>query len=160
MTIRSRCRPSSSTTARRATRAAILDLASGAIRQIADDKMTAITPTDDLKWAIGRDDTAYSGDVAWGASKSDIYRVNLITGERTLIERGLSRTMGLSPDGKWALYLKGGRVYSYEMASGKQTVIDGGRSFVNAEDDHDYERPVYGVGRLYDRREGAALRPL
>ena len=53
--------------------------------------------------------------------------------------------MGLSPDGKWALYLKGGRVYSYEMTTGKKTMIDGGRSFVNVEDDHDYERPVYGV---------------
>jgi len=151
--------------ARRATRAAILDLASGTLRQIADDKLTAITPTDDLKWALGRDETAYSGDVEWGASKSDIYRVNLTTGERTLIERGLSRTMGMSPDGKWALYLKGGRVYSYEMASGKQTVIDGGRNFVNAEDDHDYERPVYGVAGfttdgkalLYDRYDVWAL---
>ena len=73
--------------------------------------------------------------------------------------------MGLSPDGKWALYLKGGRVYSYEMATGKQTVIDGGRSFVNAEDDHDYERPVYGVAGfttdgkalLYDRYDVWAL---
>ena len=87
------------------------------------------------------------------------------TVERRLIERGLSRTMGLSPDGKWALYLKGGRVYSYEMVSGRQTVIDGGRSFVNAEDDHDYERPVYGVAGfttdgkvlLYDRYDVWAL---
>jgi dipeptidyl aminopeptidase/acylaminoacyl peptidase len=146
--------------ARRATKAAILGVASGALRQIADDKLTSITPTDDLEWAIGRDATPYAGQVEWGASKSDTYRINLTNGERTLIERGLSRTMGLSPNGKWFLYLKGGRVYSYDMASGRQTAIDGGRSFVNAEDDHDYERPVYGVagytadGRsvlLYDR---------
>ncbi len=151
--------------ARRATKAAILDVASGALRQIADDKLTTITPSDDLKWAIGRDDTAYRGDVEWGASKSDMYRVDLTTGERKLIERGLSRTMGLSPDGKWALYLKAGHVYSYEMATGKPTVIDGGRSFVNAEDDHDYEKPVYGVAGfttdekvlLYDRYDVWAL---
>lgn len=146
--------------ARRATKAAILDLGSGALRQIADDRITAVTPADDLQWAIGRDETPYSGQIAWGGSRSDIYRINLTTGERTLIERGLSRTMGVSPDGKWFLYLKGGRVHSYDMASAKSTPIDGGRSFVNAEDDHDYEKPVYGVagftadGRsvlLYDR---------
>ena len=152
--------------ARRATKAAILDVAAGTLRQIADEDMETITPTDDLKWAIGRVDTPYHGQVEWGGSKSDVYRVNLATGERTLIERGLSRTMGLSPDGNWFLYLKGGRVFSYEMASGKKTAIDGGRSFVNAEDDHDYEKPVYGVAGftadgksalLYDRYDVWAL---
>jgi dipeptidyl aminopeptidase/acylaminoacyl peptidase len=151
--------------ARRATKAAILDVASGAIRQIADEQITAITPTEDLKWAIGRDETPYSGEIAWGGSRSDIYRVNLTNGERTLIERGLARTMGVSPDGNWFLYLKGGRVHSYEMATGTSRVIDGGRSFVNAEDDHDYERPVYGVAGftadgkalLYDRFDVWAL---
>jgi dipeptidyl aminopeptidase/acylaminoacyl peptidase len=151
--------------ARRATRAAILEPGSGTLRPIADERITSITPTDDLKWALGRDETPYSGEIAWGGSRGDIYRINLSTGERTLIERGLSRTMGLSPDGKWALYLKGGRVHSYEFASGKSTVIDGGRSFVNAEDDHDYEKPVYGVAGftndgkalLYDRYDVWAL---
>ena len=153
------------TQARRATRAAILDVASGAIRQIADEKITTITATDDLKWAIGRDETPYAGEIAWGGSRSDLYRVDLATGERTLIERGLSRMMGLAPNGKWALYLKGGRVHSYEFASGKKTVIDGGRSFVNVEDDHDYERPVYGTAGfttddkvlVYDRYDVWAL---
>jgi acetyl esterase/lipase len=151
--------------ARRATKAAILDVNAGTVRQIADDQITALTVTDDLKWAIGRDETPYNGQVAWGGSQSDIYRVNLVTGERTLIERGLSRLMGLSPDGRWALYLKGGRVHSFEFASGKKTVIDGGRSFVNVEDDHDYEKPVYGVAGfttddrvlLYDRFDVWAL---
>jgi dipeptidyl aminopeptidase/acylaminoacyl peptidase len=152
--------------AKRATKAAILEVGSGSIRQIVDEELIAITPTDDLKWAIGRVEEPYDGQIAWGGSKSDLYRVNLTNGERTPIERGLSRTMGLSPDGKWFLYLKGGRVYSYAMASGAKTVIDGGRSFVNAEDDHAYEKPVYGVAGfsadgktalLYDRYDVWAL---
>ena len=131
---------------RRATLAAVFDVASGAARQIADETMRAITPTDDLTWAVGRNDEAYRGEIAWGGSRADVYRVNLATGERALIERGLSRTMGFSPDGKWFLYLKGGQVFSYETASGRKTRIDGGRSFVDVEDDHDYEKPVYGTG--------------
>lgn len=145
---------------RRATLAAVVDLASGSIRQLADDGMRTITANDDLTWAIGRLDAPYRGQISWGGSKADIYRVSLATGERALVEPGLSRTMGFSPDGKWFLYLKGGRVYSYEVATAKKTVIDGGRSFVDAEDDHDYEKPVYGVAGftadgksaiLYDR---------
>ena len=152
--------------ARRATKAAVLDLGAGTLRQVVDDKLTVLTPTEDLKWGVGRDDSAYSGEIAWGGSRSDYYRVNLTSGDRTLIERGLSRTMGTSPDGKWFLYLKGGRVYSHKMATGKSTIIDGGRSFVNAEDDHDYEKPVYGVAGftadgksalLYDRFDVWAL---
>jgi dienelactone hydrolase len=128
--------------------------------------MPSVTPTDDLAWAIGRLETPYRGQIAWGGSKADIYRVNLKTGERTLIEPGLSRTMGYSPDDKWFLYLKGGHVFSYEMATGKKTQIDGGMSFVNAQDDHDYEKPVYGVAGftadgksalLYDRYDVWAL---
>ena len=151
---------------RRSTLAAVFDVASGAVRAIADESMRTITPTDDLAWAIGRNDEAYRGEIAWGGSRGDVYRVNLATGERTLIERGLARTMGFSPDGKWFLYLKAGQVFSYETASGRKTRIDGGRSFVNVEDDHDYEKPVYGVGGfsadgrlaiLYDRFDIWAL---
>lgn len=130
---------------RRATKAAVIDVAAGTLRPIADDEMKAITPTEDMAWAIGRIETPYAGQVEWGATKADFYRVNLATGERTIIERGLSRTMGLSPDGKWFVYLKAGRVCSYQLATAAKFVIDGGRSFVNAEDDHDYERPVYGM---------------
>ena len=74
--------------------------------------------------------------------------------------------MGFSPDGKWFLYLNKGRVYSYDLATAKKTAIDGGRSFVDAEDDHDYEKPVYGVAGfsadgksalLYDRYDLWAL---
>jgi sugar lactone lactonase YvrE len=100
----------------------------------------------------------YRGQVSWGGSKADVYRVNLGTGERTLIEPGLFRTMGFSPDGKWFLYLKGGHVYSYEMATGKKTQIDGTKSFVNAQDDHDREARhgvagflADGKSRCYDR---------
>ena len=83
-------------------------------------------------------------------------------------ERGLSRTMGFSPDDKFVLYLKAGHVYSYEFSTGKKTAIDGGRSFVNAEDDHDYEKPVYGVAGFsadgksalfYDRFDPSSIKP-
>jgi len=55
--------------------------------------------------------------------------------------------MGISPDGAWFLYLKAGRVLAYNLATGARLDLDAiaGRHFVNAEDDHPYEKPTYGV---------------
>jgi dipeptidyl aminopeptidase/acylaminoacyl peptidase len=152
--------------ARRQTFASVIDLSSGTFKRIADDDMPTVTPTDDLQWAVGRLDKPYRGTVEWGASKADYYRINLTTGERMPIETSLSRALGLSADNKYFLYLKNGHVFSFDMASGKKAQIDGAHSFVNAEDDHDYEKPAYGVagftadGRsalLYDRYDVWAL---
>jgi dipeptidyl aminopeptidase/acylaminoacyl peptidase len=144
----------------RSTFSAVYDLAANSVSQFADSGMRQVTVTDDLRWGIGRFDKPYRGQVAWGGSYGDYYKVNLSSGERTLVEPKLSRTMGFSPDDKYYLYLKAGHVYSYEMATGKKTQIDGSKSFVDATDDHDYEVPVYGVAGwsadnksvlLYDR---------
>ena len=43
------------------------------------------------------------------------------------------------------------------MATARKTAIDGGRSFVNAEDDHDYEKPTYGVAGLATDGKSALL---
>src|SRR4029078_11741500 len=98
-------------------------------------------------WAIGRIDTTYRTDVQWGASKADLYRVGTDKADRTLIDKGLSRTMGSSPDGKYYLYLKDKKVVAYDVEAGKSTVLGGGDklSFVDETDDHPYEKPIYGV---------------
>src|SRR5206468_2540970 len=90
----------------RSTYPAVFTVATNKLLRLGDDVMRAAQPTANPKWAIGRIDTTYRGEVAWGGSHADYYRVNTETGDRTLIERGLTRTMGTSPDGKWFLYLK------------------------------------------------------
>ena len=132
---------------RRATYPAVLHLASRKLLQLGDEDMRTVQSTANGKWGIGRLDAPYRGEVAWGGGRADYYRVNIATGERTLIEKSLARTMGTSPDSRWFLYLKDGHVYSYNLETGKSTNIDEatGVSFVDAEDDHPYERPTYGV---------------
>lgn len=132
---------------RRSTYPSAIDLASKAFLRLADSSMRAVTPTANAKWGIGRLDAPYRGEVAWGGSHADYYRVNMATGERTLIAKSLTRTMGTSPDSKWFLYLEKGNVFAYNLETGKSTQIDAAakKSFVDADDDHPYERPVYGV---------------
>jgi dienelactone hydrolase len=147
---------------RRSTMSAVYDLASNNVRQVADSSMRQVTATGDLKWAVGRNDKAYRGEIAWGGSHGDYYRVNLSTGELSLIEKKLSRTHGFSPDNKYWLYQQNGHVFTYNMETGAKQQIDGNKNFVNVQDDHDYEKPIYGVAGwakdgksvlLYDRHD-------
>ncbi|HXD49621.1 MAG TPA: hypothetical protein VN600_12645, partial [Gemmatimonadaceae bacterium] len=79
---------------RRATLPAVLDLSSGKLARVADETMRTVTPTADSRWAIGRIDTTYRGEVAWGGGHADYYRVDTKTADRTLIDTKLMRTMG------------------------------------------------------------------
>jgi dienelactone hydrolase len=132
---------------KRATLPAVFNLATSKLVRISDDVMRDVTPTPDPKWAVGRIDTTYRTEVQWGATKADFYRVNTDNAERSLIDKGLSRTMGSSPDGKWFLYLKDKKVVAYNTETGRSTPLAGGEkiSFVDETDDHPYERPTYGV---------------
>src|SRR5262249_33470059 len=132
---------------RRATLPVVFNVGANKLVRISDETMRNVTPTPDPKWAIGRIDTTYRTEVQWGGSKSDYFRVNTETGDRTPMDKALSRTMGSSPDGKYFLYLKNKQIYAYNMEAGRSTNLGGGDkiSFIDATDDHPYEIPTYGV---------------
>ncbi len=147
---------------RRSTVPAVAEIASAAVRVLGDSALRTATPTSDLATAIGRLDAPYRGEIAWGGSRADYYRIRTASGERALIARGISRTMGTSPNGEWFLYLQDGKVHAYNLRTDATVQVDAAaqRSFVDVTDDHDYERPLFGVagwsrdGRsvlLYDR---------
>jgi dipeptidyl aminopeptidase/acylaminoacyl peptidase len=133
---------------RRATLPAVYLVSSQKLVRLGDDDMRTATPTPTGKWAIGRNDVSYRGQVEWGANKADMYRVNSETGERTLIEKTLSRTMGTSPDGMWFLYLKDKKVRAFNLETAQVVELNAGpgKNFLNEDDDHPYEIPVWGVG--------------
>jgi dipeptidyl aminopeptidase/acylaminoacyl peptidase len=132
---------------RRATTPVSIVLATKKFVKLGSEDMPQVMPTASGKWAIGRDDSAYRGEVAWGGTHADYYRVNTETGERTLIERKVVRTMGTSPDSKWFLYLKDKHVKAVNLETMKAVDLDDGEklSFVDVDDDHPYELPTYGV---------------
>jgi acetyl esterase/lipase len=132
---------------RRATYASVFTLASKTFVRMTDSSMKSATPTADGAWAIGRDPTPYEHDFSEGdPSRADYYRINTRTGERTLIARHLLRTMGTSPDGSWFLYLADKHVMAYDLATGKTVNVDAAtKSFIDTDDDHAAEKPVWGV---------------
>jgi dienelactone hydrolase len=132
---------------RRATFLSVLDLSSKKLTQLADSAMPTISITPAGVWGVGRLDAPYRIQNSWGWNNADYYRVNLKTGERTLIEKNLMRTMGTSPDSKWFLYLRDRHVHAYNLETGQNVIVDAsaGRSFVDVDDDHAAEKPAYGV---------------
>ena len=114
--------------------------------RLTDEKMRTITIAKNGKWGVGRDDKPYLSDLE--TMQADYYLVNTATGERKLIVKGIRRPMGVSPDSKYFLYLKGKQLWVYDIEEGKTKNISEKApvSFVNEEDDHPWEKPAYGVG--------------
>ena len=133
---------------RRATYPAVVFVNTGKFVKLGDEDMRTVQPAANSSVGIGRNDAAYRGEVAWGGSRADLYKVDINTGERTLIDKALSRTYGTSPDSKWFLYLKDKRVRAFNLTNGNVVQVDAatpGKSFVNEDDDHAYEKPLWGV---------------
>ena len=134
--------------ARRATYAAVFDTTSKSFVRLTDNALEAITPTADGRLAIARDPGPYDHDFSEGQpNRADYYRVDTTTGARTLIAKHLIRTMGSSTDSRWFLYLAGQQLTAFNLETGKATAIGGPESlrFVNTDDDHAADKPVWGV---------------
>ncbi len=134
---------------RRATYPAVVFVPGGRFVRLGDRDMRTVQPVANGNVGVGQNDAAYRGEVAWGGSRADLYKVDINTGARTLIDKALSRTYGTSPDSKWFLYLKNKHVRAFNLETGKVLELDAstpGKSFVNEDDDHAYEKPIWGVG--------------
>ena len=132
---------------RRFTYAAVFNVGTGRFLKLADDAMRTVTFTDDGRWGIGRLDEPYRLELSWGGGRADYYRIDLSDGARELMVPGLRRAVGSSPDGKWFLYLKDEKLQVREIATGRTTDLSAsaGVSFVDVDDDHDYEKPPWGL---------------
>lgn len=129
----------------RATHAGVFLLDAGRVVQWGDSLLEVTDRSADGRWAVGKIDTAYVRDVTWLVPYADFYAIDGVTGERSLIDTNLLRTMGISDDGRWFLYLKNERVHAYNFEARRSTIIDAGIDFVNRQDDFTYEKGVWGV---------------
>ncbi len=109
------------------------------------------------EWAIGTDNRAYVSD--WDIYKNDLYRINLKTGEKKLIQKEYkswySTGIEISPDGKKAILWDGEHYWCYDFASDSKNNITEkiGVSFIDKEYDYFGFSPNYGfVGWVKDQQ--------
>jgi hypothetical protein len=113
--------------------------------QLADTTMESVELSANGRYAMGKDPRPYASD--WEPSYADVYRVDLSTGERTLVLEKHLRTLGFSPRGDHYLYWKDGHVWSYGMAGDRHVNLTEAApvSFVNEEFDRMGEKPPHGI---------------
>jgi dipeptidyl aminopeptidase/acylaminoacyl peptidase len=123
----------------------VLDIAANKVTRLSDSTLRTVLMTKDGRWAVGGDDRKYVSD--YEQARADYYRIDVATGERTLIGAKIGRPFGLAPNSKYFLYWKDKQVWSYDLAANKSVNITAKApvAFVNAEDDHFGEKPAYGV---------------
>jgi len=133
--------------ARRATLAGVYHLGTHTFVPLADEKIPSVTPTADDLYAIGADATPYEHDFSEGEpSRADYYAINTTTGARSLLAKHILRAMGTSPDSEWFLFMENQHVTALNLKSGKKVVVDAAtKSFINTDDDHAAEKPIYGL---------------
>jgi dipeptidyl aminopeptidase/acylaminoacyl peptidase len=115
---------------------------------LADTTMRELDVAPDGRWAVGRDVRGYIAD--FGRPRADFYRVNTVTGERTLMMKGApggQNALGFSADGRHWLYWKDAKLHDYDLDIGTMRAIgaNGAPSFVNEQYDSPGEKPSYGI---------------
>lgn len=126
---------------------AVLNLENKRFMQLENEDMPSVNINEKNKWAVGRVDTLYRKDVNIPSGYADLYSINTNTGAKKLIAKRVYRNMGMSPNGKWALFSRDAVVMGYNLDNGSLTNLTErtGISFVNENNDKPVEKPTYGI---------------
>lgn len=111
-----------------------------------------ITSNDTDNWAVGTDNREYISD--WDVRRNDLYKINLKTGDKKLIEKKYSGSVELSPDGEKIILWKDDHYWYYNLENDVTDNITSGMevSFISDENDHYGSSPAYGfVGWVKDQ---------
>ena len=81
---------------RRATDLAAVSLEGLRFVRLADEDVTRVQLTDNGRWAVGFDDSPYRLDPDHANNRNDVYRIDPVTGGRTLIAETLINSMDAS----------------------------------------------------------------
>ncbi len=122
-------------------------VSTGTFVKLADPTMRDIDIALTGPWAVGRDTRGQIRD--YGTATADLYRVNTMTGERTLMMKAaaLPGNPGITPNGRQYLYWKDSKFQVWDLETGATRTLGGASpvSFVNVEDDHPGPRPPYPI---------------
>lgn len=116
--------------------------------QLENELTEDVRLTEGASHAVGLDETPYDADRMFGPVYEDIYVIDLSTGERTLALERVDYFMGMSPGGRYLLWLEDDEYWTYDIETGARVCVTDGlpASFVDLEDDHTVEqKPPFGT---------------
>ncbi len=128
--------------------------ASPKVVQLSDNSLRTVTIANTDRWAIGTDLTPYERQASVdGRQLRDLYAIDIQTGARNIIAKGVQNPLGggfggggaqvLSPDGQRAVWYDDGQWNVYEFAARTSRRLTDGVSavFWDNEDDHNVVKP-------------------
>ena len=143
---------------------AVYQIGTKRLAKLTDDSVPNATVSADGRVAMETSGVPYAIESMWGDGGVDVYAADAATGARTLVVKDLrGQRPELSPGGRFIVYMKDGRWYSYDIATRRTANLTGGLTgdrFDDELDDHPDIAPEYGVGGwtpddravlLYDR---------
>jgi dipeptidyl aminopeptidase/acylaminoacyl peptidase len=103
----------------------------------------------DGRYAVALDGSRYARERMFGPPLRDIYTINVTTGERMLVAERVQHQFGISPGGRYVLYVRAGHYWTFDTRTRRHTNITERvpTSFINER--HDYalpEKPPFGTG--------------
>jgi dipeptidyl aminopeptidase/acylaminoacyl peptidase len=114
-----------------------------------ENELTETVRISEGQWrAAGIDQTPYEADRMFGPVFNDIYVVDLMTGERNVALERVQYFNGMSPGGRYLLWLENDQYWTYDIETGARVCLTDGlpTSFVNIEDDHTVvQKPPHGI---------------
>ncbi|MFN3917037.1 MAG: prolyl oligopeptidase family serine peptidase [Flavobacteriales bacterium] len=118
---------------------AVFNIATGTIIQLADEQMETVSLPEfsQHNFAMGETGKPYEKLITWEGWYSDIYSVNLETGERKKILEKHAYRPHLSPNGAYLVYFKDSLWHSYAMKTGERKIISDGITYPLYQEDND-----------------------
>jgi dipeptidyl aminopeptidase/acylaminoacyl peptidase len=131
----------------------IYHVAEGKYVQLADTTMRTVTVSDDGSRALGMDDAPYRRMVDYDGNYNDIYFVDTLTGQRTLVTKQLRGGGGggglqWSPDGRYAAFFSAKQWNLFDATSRQVRPLTSSLGVAVHDEDDDTPDPPgsYGTG--------------
>jgi len=125
---------------------AVHHLPSGRTVALADPDVPDVAVPENDRIALAETDVPYRWEATWTGGNSDIYLVDLTTGDRTPVAERLGGGSSLSPDGGFVAYYRDGDYHLYDVAAGTTRNMTGSLGVPIADEDWDYPEPPPGYG--------------
>jgi dipeptidyl aminopeptidase/acylaminoacyl peptidase len=142
----------------------VYHLSSGQIVQLTDSLIENVSFSryTDNQYALGASSLPYKKLISWDDGYSDIYSVDILTGERKLVKQKQSQLATISPKGKYLVWYDEGdsSYYSYENATGKSMKISGGidQPLYDVENDVPDQPGAYGISGWFEDDKSVTIR--
>lgn len=126
---------------------------------LADTSLPTVQFTNNANYVLGFNDRPYLKEITYKGWYRDVYVINLLTGQKKLVEEYVSDEAHLSPNGLYVVYFKDKNWWSYSTVTRIKKNLTQQFSFPFYDEDHDepIEAPSYGFAGWFEQDEWAIL---